>query len=697
MSISTIGKEIYLDNNATTAVAPEVLEAMLPFFKDRYGNPSSIHRFGGLLKRYIERAREQVAALLNALPEEIFFTSCGSESDNFALKGFCAVHGARSGIVTSTVEHPAVRNTARYLKQKGASLTEINVDGEGLLAIEEFDAAIIDEHTIVSLMWANNETGVLFPIHDLATLVRERGGTMHTDAVQTVGKVPIDLRKTPVDLLSLSGHKLHAPKGIGVIFIRKGTDLDPLLHGGHQERGLRAGTENVAYIVGLGCAAELAQKHMAEDSARMKLLRDKLEEALLRTCPAAKLNGHKTERLSTTLNVSFESIEGEAILLHLDELGIAASSGSACTTGSLEPSHVMLSMGIPYTFAHSSTRFSLSRYTTEADIDAVIAAMPPIVEKLRSLSPFVHNPGIKNSLLADVLRLKKKKNAVILSHTYQPGEVQDAADFVGDSYGLSLEATRVTADTIIFCGVRFMAETAAILNQEKTVILATPSAGCPMADMITAADLTVLRAKYPDRRILCYVNSTADVKALSDICVTSSNAVAIARKLPPNERIIFVPDRYLGDYVAEKTGRDIILWKGFCPTHARITPAMITVARAAHPAALLLIHPEAPPESRHLADQVLSTGGMCSFVKNSECTEFIIATEIGLLHTLQKQNGGKKFYPVSDTVICSNMRKGSLAAVKDALEGMGGEVIRVPADIAQKARGALRAMLEMSK
>jgi cysteine desulfurase len=690
-------REIYLDNNATTAVAPEVLDAMLPFFKDRYGNPSSIHRFGGLLKRYVEKAREQVAALLNAHPEEIFFTSCGSESDNFALKGFCAVHGARAGIVTSTVEHPAVRNTARYLQQKGASLTEINVDGEGLLAIEEFDAATIDEHTIVSFMWANNETGVLFPIHDLATLVKARGGTMHTDAVQAAGKVPIDLAKTPIDLLALSGHKLHAPKGIGVMFIRKGVDLDPLLHGGHQERGVRAGTENVPYIVGLGCAAELASRHLAEDAARMKRMRDRLEEALLASCPAAKLNGHKTERLPTTLNVSFESIEGEAILLHLDELGIAASSGSACTTGSLEPSHVMLAMGIPYTFAHSSTRFSLSRYTTEADIDAVIEAMPPIVKKLRAISPFVNNPEVKTSLLTEVMRLKKEKNAVILAHTYQPGEVQDAADFVGDSYGLSVEATRVTAETIIFCGVRFMAETAAILNPGKTVILATPSAGCPMADMITPADLTELRKKNPGRKVLCYVNSTAEVKALSDICVTSSNAVVIARKLPPAEGIIFVPDRYLGDFVAERTGRDITLWKGFCPTHARITPAMIATARAAHPDALLLIHPEAPAESRRLADQVLSTGGMCSYVKTSPCGEFIIATEIGLLHTLRTQNPGKTFHPVSDTIVCSNMRKGSLAAVKDALDGTGGEVIKVPAEIADKARKALRAMLTMSE
>jgi cysteine desulfurase len=387
-------KTIYLDNNATTRVAPEALDAMLPFLRENYGNPSSIHRFGGMLKRHIEKAREQVASLLNADPDEIVFTSCGSESDNTALKGFCAAAGGRAYIVTSTVEHPAVRNTARHLRDQGAALTEINVDAEGMLALQDYDAAPMDDRTIVSLMWANNETGVLFPIHECAVKAKERGALFHTDAVQAVGKVPIDLKKTPVDLLALSGHKLHAPKGIGALFVRKGTAIEPLLHGGHQERGLRAGTENIAYIVGLGAACELAQKHMDEENYAIKRFRDKLEAALLVTCPAAKLNGHKTSRLPNTTNISFEAIEGEGILLHLDELGIAASSGSACTTGSLEPSHVMRAMGIPYTFAHSSIRFSLSWYTTQQEIDAVIAAMPPIINKLRSLSPFVKSKTV---------------------------------------------------------------------------------------------------------------------------------------------------------------------------------------------------------------------------------------------------------------------------------------------------------------
>ena len=380
---------IYLDNNATTMVAPEVIEAMMPFFRDRWGNPSSIHRFGGSVRRSVEQARSQVAALIGALPEEIFFTSCGSESDNMALKGFFALHGRKTRIITSTVEHPAVRNTARYLKERGASLLELEVDGEGMISADLFDELPVDEHTIVSLMWANNETGVLFPIGEITRKVKSRGGTMHTDAVQAAGKIVIDLRSVPVDMLAISGHKLHAPKGIGIMFLRKGYKIEPFIHGGHQEEGLRAGTENVPYCVGIGIACELAAAARTEEQGYVRRLRDKLENALLERCSGAKLNGHKQQRLPNTTNVSFENIEGEAILLHLDENGIAASSGSACTTGSLEPSHVMRAMGIPYTFAHSSTRFSLSRYTSEPEIDKVIEVMPGIVDTLRSISPFV--------------------------------------------------------------------------------------------------------------------------------------------------------------------------------------------------------------------------------------------------------------------------------------------------------------------
>jgi cysteine desulfurase len=379
----------YLDNNATTRVAPEVLEAMMPFFGARYGNPSSIYRFGGEVRRQVERAREQVAALLGAQPHEIVFTSCGSEGDNMALKGFFQERGERARIVTTAVEHPAVRNTARFLAGRGAKVTELAVNGDGTLPGGALDSTDINPDTLVSVMWANNETGVAFPICELAEQVKARGGFFHTDAVQAAGKTVIDVKNTPIDMLAVSGHKLHAPKGVGAVYFRKGTPVRAILHGGHQEGGLRAGTENVPYIVGFGCACELAARRLNEENTRVRALRDRLEKALLEKCAGARLNGHPAERMPNTTNISFENIEGEAILLHLDEAGIAASSGSACTTGSLEPSHVMLAMGIPYKYAHSSIRFSFSVYNTDDDVDRVIAVMPGIVEKLRRLSPFV--------------------------------------------------------------------------------------------------------------------------------------------------------------------------------------------------------------------------------------------------------------------------------------------------------------------
>ncbi|MDR2578083.1 MAG: cysteine desulfurase NifS [Chitinispirillales bacterium] len=380
---------IYLDNNATTRTAPEVIEAMAPFFGDNYGNPSSVYRFGGAIRRRVERAREQVAALIGAEPDEIYFTSCGTESDNMALKGFFLEHGAGARLITSAVEHPAVRNTARFIKERGASLTELPVDGSGMIFEDAVDAHEINRNTLVSLMWANNETGVIFPIDKLAQAVKVRGGVFHTDAVQAAGKVVIDVKKTPVDMLALSGHKIHAPKGIGAAYFRAGTPVASLIHGGHQENGARAGTENVPYIIGLGCACELAAERLETENTRVRALRDRLENALLERCGGAKLNGCPENRLPNTVNISFENIEGESILLHLDESGIAAASGSACTTGSLEPSHVMMAMGIPYKYAHSSIRFSLSVYNTDSDIDRVIAVMPGIVDKLRELSPFI--------------------------------------------------------------------------------------------------------------------------------------------------------------------------------------------------------------------------------------------------------------------------------------------------------------------
>lgn len=301
------------------------------------------------------------------------------------------------------------------------------------------------------------------------------------------------------------------------------------------------------------------------------------------------------------------------------------------------------------------------------------------------------------SVIEDILGLKKEKNAVILAHTYQPADVQDIADFVGDSYGLSVEASRTEADVIIFCGVRFMAETAAILNPSRQVILPDSSAGCPMADLITPQELINLKGQYPSYLVMCYVNSTAGIKALSDVCCTSSNALKIANKLPSDKGIIFVPDKHLGSFVQERSGREMVLWDGFCPTHLRITPQMLIRAREDHPEAAILIHPEAPHECRILADEILSTGGMCDFVKQSNHIEFVIATETGLIHTLQKENPDKKFFPLSDQITCPNMKKGSLEKVKKALEATGGEQIIIDPEISKKAEQSLRKMLELSK
>ena len=382
-------KTIYFDNNATTKVAEEVLEEMRPLFCELYGNPSSMHTFGGQIGRKIRHAREQVAGLLASDPSEIIFTSCGTESDNTAIKGTLAAVPDKRKIITTRVEHPAVLTVCRELENHGYTVVELGVDRQGRLDWHQLEEQIDDDTALVTIMYANNETGVMFPIDKIAELVTSKGVVFHTDAVQAVGKIPLNLSKNNIDLLSLSGHKLHAPKGVGALYVRKGTRLSSFMLGGHQEAGRRAGTENVPGIVGLGKAYELAAKNIEEKNKRVKRLRDKLEGAILEKCPDCQLNGDKDNRLPNTSNISFKYIEGEAILLMLDKYGICASSGSACTSGSLEPSHVLRAMGVPFTAAHGSIRFSLSRYNTEKEVDYTIEKMPEIVNKLRQLSPFV--------------------------------------------------------------------------------------------------------------------------------------------------------------------------------------------------------------------------------------------------------------------------------------------------------------------
>jgi cysteine desulfurase len=383
---------VYLDNNATTKVDPQVLEAMLPYFSDFYGNPSSMHSFGGGVAAPIRAAREQLARLIGASADEIVFTSCGTESDSTAIRAAIESQPARRHLVTSRVEHPAIKNLFEALSKKGYRTSFVPVDGRGRLDLDALYDSLSDDTAIVSLMWANNETGVVFPIEEISRTVKERGIVFHTDAVQAVGKIPIDLGSTGVDMLSLSGHKVHGPKGIGALYIRKGTKFAPFMIGGHQEKGRRGGTENTAAIVGLGKAAELAKRHLdAGDYRCVSELRDRLEKTILSSVPSTMVNGDREHRLPNTASIAFEYVEGEAILLMLNEHGICASSGSACTSGSLEPSHVLRAMGVPFTAAHGSIRFSLSRFTTAKEIDLVLEKLPPVVARLRELSPFWKN------------------------------------------------------------------------------------------------------------------------------------------------------------------------------------------------------------------------------------------------------------------------------------------------------------------
>jgi cysteine desulfurase len=382
---------VYLDNNATTRVAPEVVEAMMPYLTDFYGNPSSMHHFGAEAGRGLGEAREHVAAFLGArTASEVIFTAGGSESDNLAIVGTLRAYPDRRHVVTSAVEHPAVLGLCKDLeKRHGYEVTYVAVDGEGRLDLDQLRASVRDDTAVVSIMMANNETGVIFDTEAIGEIVKQKGSVFHVDAVQVAGKLPLDLGELEtVDMLSISGHKVHAPKGVGALYVRKGTRLRPLIVGGHQERGRRAGTENVASCVALGAACRLAERHRDEENTRVRALRDRLEELILPAVSDCRRNGAAEPRLPNTTDIAFEYIEGEAILMLLNKAGIAASSGSACTSGSLEPSHVLKAMGVPFVSAHGSIRFSLSRYNTEAEIDYVARVVPRIVQRLREITPF---------------------------------------------------------------------------------------------------------------------------------------------------------------------------------------------------------------------------------------------------------------------------------------------------------------------
>lgn len=381
-------RKVYMDNAATTSLAPEVLEQMMPYLTATYGNPSSVHAFGREAKTGLDKARQQVAAALNAELDEIIFTGCGTESDNTVLLGVAEKYKAKGNhIITTNIEHHAILHTAEYLEKHGCEVTYLPVDEFGRVSPEQVAAAIKENTILVSIMFANNEVGTIMPIAEIGAVCKEKGVLFHTDAVQAVGHVPIDVKAMNIDMLSLSAHKFHGPKGVGALYVRRGIRLPSFIMGGGQEKGRRAGTENTAGIVGLGAAAELSCAHMAENAERMTALRNRLMEGIEREIPYVKLNGHRTQRLPNNVNYSIRYIEGESILLMLDMNGIAASSGSACTSGSLDPSHVLLALGLNHETAHGSVRLTLGDETTEEDIDYVIAVLKKTAERLREMSP----------------------------------------------------------------------------------------------------------------------------------------------------------------------------------------------------------------------------------------------------------------------------------------------------------------------
>jgi len=384
-------KTVYVDNNATTKVDKEVIDAMLPYFSDSYGNPSSMHTFGGSVANKIKEARARVAEMINADPEEIVFTSCGSESNNTAIMSALNSFPRKKHIITTRVEHPAVKSRVEHCTRNGYRAAFVPVDNLGRLDLDYLYDHLADDTAIVSVMWANNETGVIFPIEEILDHLKEKKIIFHTDGVQAAGKVTVDVQKVRVDMLSLSGHKIHAPKGVAALYVRKGTRFSSFLMGGHQEGGRRGGTENVASIIGFGKACELAVKYGETESIKIAKLRDRLESRITGQIKNAVINGDRENRLPGTTNISFEYVEGESILLLMNEYGICASSGSACTSGSLEPSHVLRAMGVPYTLAHGSIRFSLGKYNTDEEVDYIVEVLPPIIERLRKMSPFWNN------------------------------------------------------------------------------------------------------------------------------------------------------------------------------------------------------------------------------------------------------------------------------------------------------------------
>ncbi|MGC9317815.1 MAG: quinolinate synthase NadA [Armatimonadota bacterium] len=701
---------IYLDNAATTPVDERVLEAMLPYLRRAFGNPSSSHAAGRAARRAVEEARAAVAAAIGAEPSQIIFTTSGTAANNLAIRGTLGVPSDdRRHLVTSAIEHSSVDGTVRALERAAWRTTVLPVTPQGQVEPETLHGALRPDTALVSIMYGNNEIGSLQPVRELAALCGERGVLFHCDAVQAVGHVPVDVSDPPVDLLSLSGHKINAPKGVGALYVRDRSVLQPVLTGGGQEQGLWPGTEAVASIVALGAAARLLPELLSA-SQTMARLRDELIEQVLGGIAGARLTGHRTRRLPHIASFCFEGVSGDVLVMALDQRGICASTGAACSSGSGEPSRVLRAIGLSDALAGASLRLSLGRQNTALQVRQAAEAVVETVKKLRGaprargrrpLNPALAGPveagrldaEERGRLTDEINALRRQRGAVILAHNAQLPEVQDIADECGGIGHLMRAALDAKAGTIVSCGVSFMAELVACLRPDATVLNPAPDAHCPMRRMVSVEDVRELRSAHPRAAVVACAKTGPDIIAEADICCTPDNALAVVGSLTFDE-VVMVPDRNLAAWVQSQLSEvEIIAAEGHCPPHRVMTLEVLEAATRRHPDLLILVHPHCSPEVLARADFVGGGDAMVQFVRRQEDCEMLVVSECGLVHRLRREQPRATLH-AAPQMVCATMKRVGLREVHDALEDMR-EVVIVDADTARGAARAIDRMLEV--
>ncbi|MEA3401655.1 MAG: quinolinate synthase NadA [Armatimonadota bacterium] len=703
---------IYLDNAATTPVDERVLEAMLPYLRRDFGNPSSSHAAGRAARRAVEEARGAVAAAIGAEPSQLIFTTSGTAASNLAIRGTLgALGGDRGHVVTSAIEHASVHRIVRALGEAGWLTTVLPVTPEGQGEPETLQAALRPDTALVSIMYGNNEIGSLQPVGEIGALCRERGVLFHCDAVQALGHVPLELAQLPVAFMSFSGHKINAPKGVGALFVRDRSLLQPVLTGGGQEQGLWPGTEAVANIVALGAAARLLPELLAA-SEEMARLRDELIEQVLDGVPGARATGHRTERLPHIASFCFEGVSGDALVMALDQRGICASTGAVCSSGSGKPSRVLQAIGLSDRLAGSSLRLSLGRRSTAGEVREAAQAVVQIVNALRSEgAPRAHrrrplNPALagpveagrldaqeRRRLTDEINALGGQRGAVVVAHNAQLPEVQDIADECGGIGHLMRAALDAKAGTIVSCGVSFMAELIACLRPDVMVLNPSSDARCPMRRMVSVEDVRELRAAHPDAPVVACAKTGPEVIAEADICCTPDNAVAVVGS-PTSDQVIMVPDRNLAAWVQSRLPEaEVIAAEGYCPPHRVMTLEVLEAATRRHPDLLILAHPHCSREVLGRADFIGGSDGMVEFARRQENREMLVVSECGLVHRLRREQPQATFH-AAPQMVCATMKRVGRREVRDALRDTR-EVVSVDPGTAHRAAGAINRMLEV--